>query len=179
MATTVSTTPMSVPAFTSQKQQWLDAFEREHATTVRVLRAYPKDKMDLRPAPKCKTARELAFVFAAEQEFLRQAVTGQLDFSKPPEHVPPPETMEEIIDAYEDEHARTIALVRDMPDEQLQETFKFFVAPKTMGDVKKMDFLWLLHSDAIHHRGQFSIYLRLADGRCPSIYGPTADEPWM
>jgi hypothetical protein len=27
--------------------------------------------------------------------------------------------------------------------------------------------------------GQFSICLRVADGKVPSIYGPTADEPWM
>jgi uncharacterized damage-inducible protein DinB len=178
MATTVST-PLSVPTVSSSKQQFLDAFEREYATTLRVLRAYPEDKLDLRPAPKCKTARELAFVFAAEQGFLMQAITGQLDLSHPPAHLAPPETLDEIIDAYEDAQARTVATVREMSDEQLQETFKFLVAPKTMGDVKKMDFLWMMHSDLIHHRGQFSVYLRLADGRCPSIYGPSADEPWM
>ena len=32
--------------------------------------------------------------------------------------------------------------------------------------------------DQIHHRGQFSIYLRMAGGKVPSIYGPSADaEP--
>ena len=30
----------------------------------------------------------------------------------------------------------------------------------------------------IHHRGQLSVYLRLVDVPLPSIYGPTADEPW-
>ena len=30
----------------------------------------------------------------------------------------------------------------------------------------------------VHHRGQFSVYLRMADGKVPSIYGPSADEPW-
>jgi len=30
----------------------------------------------------------------------------------------------------------------------------------------------------IHHRGQLSVYLRLLDVPLPSIYGPTADEPW-
>jgi uncharacterized damage-inducible protein DinB len=29
-----------------------------------------------------------------------------------------------------------------------------------------------------HHRGQLSVYLRLLDVPVPSIYGPTADEPW-
>ena len=30
----------------------------------------------------------------------------------------------------------------------------------------------------IHHRGQLTVYLRLQDVPLPSIYGPTADEPW-
>jgi uncharacterized damage-inducible protein DinB len=28
----------------------------------------------------------------------------------------------------------------------------------------------------IHHRGQFTVYLRLNDIPLPSIYGPSADE---
>jgi uncharacterized damage-inducible protein DinB len=35
--------------------------------------------------------------------------------------------------------------------------------------------LFLL-SDAIHHRGQMSVFLRLLDVPVPSIYGPSADE---
>lgn len=46
-------------------------------------------------------------------------------------------------------------------------------------DQMSMDLLWFLLFDEIHHRGQFSIYLRMADGKVPSIYGPSADEPWM
>jgi uncharacterized damage-inducible protein DinB len=65
-----------------------------------------------------------------------------------------------------------------MPDEKLSETVKFFTAPKTLGDIRRIDFLWFLLSDEIHHRGQFSIYLRMADGKVPSIYGPSGDEPW-
>lgn len=30
----------------------------------------------------------------------------------------------------------------------------------------------------VHHRGQLTVYLRLLDVPIPSIYGPTADEPW-
>jgi len=30
----------------------------------------------------------------------------------------------------------------------------------------------------IHHRGQLTVYLRLIDVPVPSMYGPTADEPW-
>jgi uncharacterized damage-inducible protein DinB len=37
--------------------------------------------------------------------------------------------------------------------------------------------MWAELHDQIHHRGQFSVYLRLAGARVPSIYGPSADEP--
>ena len=40
------------------------------------------------------------------------------------------------------------------------------------------DMLFGFLFDAIHHRGQLSIYVRLmAGGRVPSIYGPSADDP--
>ena len=59
-----------------------------------------------------------------------------------------------------------------MRDEQMFDMVKFFVAPKTLGDMSKAQFLWVLLCDQIHHRGQFSVYLRMADGKLPSIYGP-------
>jgi uncharacterized damage-inducible protein DinB len=31
--------------------------------------------------------------------------------------------------------------------------------------------------DQVHHRGQMSVYVRMAGGLVPSIYGPSADEP--
>ena len=69
--------------------------------------------------------------------------------------------------------------VRGMSDEQLNENVKFFTGPKQLGDYTRMQFAWFLLHDEIHHRGQFSIYLRMADAKVPSIYGATADEPWM
>jgi hypothetical protein len=40
------------PALTSSaREQFLAAYEREHATTMRVLRAYPADRLDLQPHP--------------------------------------------------------------------------------------------------------------------------------
>jgi uncharacterized damage-inducible protein DinB len=48
-----------------------------------------------------------------------------------------------------------------------------------MGDVRRMDVRWLMLMDGVRHRGPLSVYLRMADGTVPSIYGPSADEPWM
>jgi len=162
------------------KQQFLNVLEQETATTRRVLKAYPADKLDLRPAPKSKTARELAWIFAAGHGMAEKALTVGFDWSKPPEGLPkPPDSMDAIIAKLDEGHKRVVDLVNKMSDDQLRETIKFFTAPKTLGDVPKIQFLWMTLHDHIHHRGQFSIYLRMADGKLPSIYGPTADEPWF
>jgi uncharacterized damage-inducible protein DinB len=161
------------------RQQFLETFEREHATTMRVLRAYPTDKLDLKPHAMCKDARNLAWMFVMEQALAEKALTTGLDWSKAPSFPPVPDTFDAILSAFDEGHNRVARLVGGLSEQELAGTVKFFTAPKTIGDIPKLPFLWMLLHDQIHHRGQFSIYLRMAGGKVPSIYGPTADEPWM
>lgn len=169
----------SVPA-SYLKEQFLAAYEEEHATTMRLLRAFPAGETELRPHPKLKSARELAYVIATESRlgmhvfddaFAKGIPTGQ----KPPSA---PATWDEVLKAIEDGHRSFGDRVRHMPDDELLGVVKFFRAPRTLGDYRRIDFAWFLLHDQIHHRGQLSVYLRLADGKVPSIYGPTADEQW-
>lgn len=164
----------------SPKGRFLDAYESEHETTMRVLRAYPEDALDLRPHPKCRTARELAFVFTLERMLGTMVFNDQFDpetaTGEPP---PPPESWDELLSGLEEAHREFGEMVRSTPDDELDETVRFFTGPGKMGDIPRIDWLWFLLNDQIHHRGQFSIYLRMADGKVPSIYGPSADEPWM
>lgn len=164
----------------SSKEKFLTTYEREHATTMRVLRAYPTDQLELRPHPMCKNARELAWIFVLERglgttvfnnEFATRAPSGA-----PPK---PPESWDELLATLEKVHKEFGVLIRSTPHEALSDQVKFFTGPKTMGEISRMDWLWFLLHDQIHHRGQFSTYLRMAGGKVPSIYGPTADEPWM
>jgi uncharacterized damage-inducible protein DinB len=163
----------------SPKQQFLDSYEREHQITMRVLRAYPTDKLDLRPHPSSKTARELAWIFVMERGLgtaaWQNAFAAGLPSGEPPA---PPESWEQLLVALEKAHQDFAEVVRNTSDEDLMSTVKFMVGPKKMGDVRRIDLARFLLSDQIHHRGQFSVYLRMAGGKVPSIYGPTADEPW-
>ncbi len=165
----------------SPKDQFLSTFQREHATTFRVLRAYPADQAELRPAPKCKTARELAWTLVLEQGLIEKALTTGFDFEKtPPSAMPePPATLGEVIEALEKGQKRVVDTLEALADDQISGTVSWFVKPKTVGDVPTLSLLWMILHDHIHHRGQFSIYLRMAGGKVPSIYGPTADEQWM
>ncbi len=169
------TSPSATP-----KELFLEAYEREHATTMRVLRAYPEDRLDLRPHPRCKTAKELAWVFVLERGLGTHVYNNAFEKAGPSGNPPPPpDSWADLLAGLEKAHKDFGDLIRSAPDEKLFETVKFFTGPKTLGDVSRIDFLWFLLSDQIHHRGQFSTYLRMADGKVPSIYGPSGDEPWM
>jgi uncharacterized damage-inducible protein DinB len=170
----------TAPTTPSAKTQFLDAFEREHQTTMRVLRAYPADKASLQPHEKCKSAVGLAGIFAGEMGMLLTGVTTGFDWSRPPSFPKMPDTMDAVIALFDQLHAKVAQTVSGMTDAQLMtETVDFPSGPGQMGHPTKLEFLWFVLSDQIHHRGQFSIYLRMAGGKVPSIYGPTADEPWM
>ena len=160
----------------TEKEQFLGALQKELPTTLKVLKAYPAAKADLKPHAKCKSAKELAWIFVTEQKASEQALDGGIEFGKMPK---PPGTLAEVITTYEQSCKAFVERVKKTPEAELNKTVKFFVAPKQMGDLRKMDVLWYMLMDSVHHRGQFSVYLRMADGKVPSIYGPSADEPWM
>jgi uncharacterized damage-inducible protein DinB len=160
----------------TEKEQLLGVMEREFPTTMRVLKAFPSGKSELKPAPKCRSAKDLAWTFVVEEKASEQALDGAIDFGKMPAA---PGSLREVIATYEKAHEALVERVKKTPEAELNKTVQFFVAPKQMGDVRKLDVLWFMLMDSVHHRGQLSVYLRMADGRVPSIYGPSGDEPWM
>src|SRR6266550_680470 len=64
----------------SEKKAFLDAWEREAATTVKVLRAYPGGKETMKPHTTCRSAQELAWTFAFEGVAATQALQGEFKF---------------------------------------------------------------------------------------------------
>ena len=161
----------------SEKEMFLNSWEREYQTTVKVLKAYPADKLDFKPHERARSAKELAWTIVAEEPILvNGGITGKFDF----EHMPkPPATMNDVLSQYDRGHVDLVAKVKNLSDTAFNNTVKFMVAPKTMGDLRCADVCWMMVMDTVHHRGQFSVYLRMAGGRVPSIYGPSGDEPWM
>ena len=160
----------------SEKEMFLQAWDREYQTTLRVLNAFPTDRLDLKPAESSRSARELLWTFVTEMGVIDGAIKGQIDFMNMPA---PPATKQEIISTYQASNTDMITKVKNLPDGELNTTVLFPVAPKQMGKLRKVDVFWGVLMDSVHHRGQLSVYLRLAGAKVPSIYGPTADEPWM
>jgi uncharacterized damage-inducible protein DinB len=160
----------------TEKEMFLSSWKREHETLVRVLKAFPQDKLDMKPSEKSRTAKELAWTFAGEQALLESVLKGKADFSKMPLI---PATYEEIFVALEANRKKLVRKLQRLTSKQWNLKISWMVAPGKVTKVRVADVAWVLLMDLVHHRGQFSVYLRLAGAKVPSIYGPTADEPWM
>lgn len=162
----------------SMKEYYLKAYEEELATTMRVLGAYPEDQLNLRPHPTARSARELGWTFALEgmlaSMVFRDEFADRLGEGMPEA----PAEWTAILEMVDSSHRAFARLVREASDAELLKPVRFFTAPRTLGQTTRLDWMWFLLHDSIHHRGQFSVYLRMAGGKVPSIYGPTADESW-
>jgi uncharacterized damage-inducible protein DinB len=168
---------MTQKQMVTEKDMFLQTFERECQTTLKLLKTYPAGKGDYKPHEKSRSAKELGWTFVMEQGVADMALKGRIDFSQPMPK--PPANYGDIISAFENACRETTTKVSRASEEALNKTVQFPVGPGKMGDFRAMDVLWTTLMDQVHHRGQFSVYLRLAGAKVPSIYGPSADEPWM
>jgi uncharacterized damage-inducible protein DinB len=165
-----------MPPTASEKQMFLLSFQRESDTTLRLLKAYPAERAEYKPHESSRSAKDLAWTFVLEQGMAAGAVGGHVDFSQPMPKAPA--EYKDVLTAFERGVRDTAAKISAASDEDLNRAMQFPVGPKKMGDMRRFDVLWTALMDQVHHRGQFSVYLRLVGAKVPSIYGPTADEPW-
>jgi len=152
------------------KEQVMSFRKFEFATTLKVLSAYPEDKLDMKPAEKSRTARELIVTFIREEYVCRGAMRGNLSLADFPKSIP--DGLKDMLEMLSEIHNEVQETIAQSGDEQLNKIIDFYGF-----QIRAIDALWAELHDQIHHRGQFSVYLRLVGARVPSIYGPTADEP--
>jgi uncharacterized damage-inducible protein DinB len=165
------------PRAAGLKQRYLDIFAKEFPTTLKVMKAYPTGHDDFKPHERSYSASQLVHSFVQENSLVVQAIRGEIKM--PPDFPPVPATYAQAVANYERGARELIAAAEKMPESRLFETVRFFIGPGKMGQVPVSDILWIMLMDSIHHRGQLSVYVRMVGGKVPSIYGPSADEPWM
>jgi len=160
----------------TESERFLKFYERESATTRRVLAAYPAERCDLRPHERSSTAKALASTFVVEQMVILKALRHEqvLGAGWPKTA----DTWEGLVADFDDTRSQILDMLRASDDSIFDGTIGFFVGPKQTADIPIADFVYFMTHDQIHHRGQLSVYLRMAGGKVPSIYGPSADEPW-
>lgn len=159
---------------------WLaKQFDRETQTTRKHLERLPNDKHDWRPHEKSYTAGELA-------SHLVECINWTTEiFTKPGIDIDPATyqpykatSTEDLLAGFEKAVADGKRVLSEADEEAAMQPWSLKVKGHTLFERPRADVLndFTLHH-LIHHRGQFSVYLRLMDVPVPQTYGPSADEP--
>ena len=155
----------------------LPEFDQEMATTRKVIERVPTDKGKFKPHPKSFSLGHLTQLVAGMPGWITNAVTEtSLDLGGYPGYsYESTEDLVKLFDKHVKEARKAIASAKDS-DFKINWSLKrgeqvFFTAPRAMIVRQTINHL-------VHHRGQLTVYLRLVDVPVPSIYGPTADEPF-
>ncbi len=168
MSSTATATPVDFAL--GYRDFVLDSIAREAETTKKVASAVLENKKDFKIDPTSRTAGELVWhILSIEVQFLNEIADGALRLE---EKYKNPGTIAGAVKWYSAELPKAISRVKKLNLEQLT---------KVLGGPFKLPafvFLSIVEKHSLHHRGQLAAYLRPLGSKCPSIYGPSADEPW-
>lgn len=164
------------------KDALLPELDQEAAVTRKLLKRVPADKLGWKPHEKSMTLGRLA-THIAEMPGWTDVVINQNEFDvEPPGGEPytPTEVegVAQLLEMFDAGVTKMRELLDGTSDAEFMEPWTLkkggedvFTIPR-IGVVRNT-----LFNHAIHHRGQLSVYLRLAGAPVPGSYGPTADEP--
>jgi len=153
-------------------------FENETQTTRKHLERLPNDKLDWQPHAKSFTARGLAS-HIVDLVSLGDSVlkTDELDFD-PATYKPYQATsVDDLLKTFDNRVANCKQALASADDESMTQPWRFKIMGRLRFEKPRVvAFRDFSLSHMIHHRGQFSVYLRLLNVRVPGSYGPSADE---
>lgn len=153
----------------SEKEILKTAMEREFAVTLRVIQAFPQSELHFKPHERSRDALSLLRGFVNEMSMMAGALKGEINIDAL--RLYEPKELMQISDDFERVSAEFLTAFEHSGEEELNRKLQFFGR-----EMRAMDVVWGLLFDQIHHRGQMSVYIRMAGGRVPSIYGPSADD---
>ena len=152
------------------KQDLLKIIKKETATTVKVMRAFPESQEQFKPHERSSDALQLIRTFVLEMYLVKGYGLGQaIDPSIFKTYLP--KTVGEIIADFEKETNEIFTAIEALSDDQFAKKVEFGGTTFTVDS-----FILMMFHDQIHHRGQLTVYVRMAGGKVPSIYGPSADD---
>ena len=152
-------------------------FDQEMATTRRALERVPTEKGEWKPHPKSFALGHLAQLIAGMPGWILTMTTStELDLAKGAGYsFEPTETLVARFDKLVAE-ARAALVAAKESDFDVPWSLK--MGERVLLTMPRGANIRSTLNHLIHHRGQLSVYLRLVDVPVPSMYGPTADEPW-
>jgi len=159
----------------------LPEFDQEMANTRKALERVPDDKFDWKPHEKSMSMGGLATHLANLPRWTVYTINqDSLDLAPPggePLRAEEQRSRREVLEDFDKNAAAARDAIAGASDEELLKPWSLLQGGVTLMTLPKIAVLRsFVMNHVIHHRGQFTVYLRLNDVPVPSIYGPSADE---
>ncbi len=155
----------------------LPEFDQEMATTRRLLARVPDNHGDWKPHPKSFSVAHLAQLVARMPGWQTLALKHtKLDLSAGAKYTN--ETTATLLAEFDKNVAEARAAIVASTDDDFTVHWSLTSGDRVLMTLPREVVVRQNMNHLIHHRGQLTVYLRELDVPLPSIYGPTADEPW-
>ncbi len=163
------------------KDALLREFDHEAATTRKTIERIPDEKLSFQPHPKSFTMAGLITHLVQIPGWGTITMTTD-EFDIEPDgkkYVPPPEftSTQAAVEAFDKNIAACRAGLDSSEDSAYTKEWRIKKNGETrLASPRAVVMRSFVMNHLIHHRGQLTVYLRLAGISVPEIYGPTADE---
>jgi uncharacterized damage-inducible protein DinB len=156
----------------------LPEFDREMGLTRRLLERVPDGQFAWKPHERSMTLGRLAEHLAQLPEWATMTITQSgIEMGPLPPGHQPPATRAEVLSLFDQNATKARVTLNGRTDAELMAPWTLKSQGKEVFTMPKAIVLrTFVMNHLIHHRGQFSVYLRMHNVSLPSIYGPSGDE---
>ena len=163
------------------KDFYLAQLEREAVSTRKAVERVPEGQNSFKPHERSMELGYLAALVAGMLAWIELMIErDELDLDKAESEgfrTHALASKAELLASLDDAVAKARRALEGTTDEHLLTPWAF----KMGGHAVSQNPRWIMIADAVfshlaHHRGQLTVYLRLADSKVPALYGPSADE---
>lgn len=152
-------------------------FDLEMASTRRVLERVPSDKGSWKPHPKSFAFGHLAQLVATMPGWITRTLRDtKIDLAASPGYSL--QKTESLLEQFDELVRGAREALASVPDAELEVSWSLVRGERVLFTSPRGPVVRQHINHLIHHRAQLTVYLRLNDVPVPSVYGPTADEPW-
>jgi uncharacterized damage-inducible protein DinB len=159
----------------------LGQLEREAVLTRKAVERLPEGQNSFKPHDRSMELGYLAALVASMLGWIGFMINrDELDLGDPSSEglrTQAVNTRGELLASLDAAVAKARRALETTSDDHLLTPWAFKMGGQTLQKEPR----YLMISDAVfshlaHHRGQLTVYLRLADSKVPALYGPSADE---
>ena len=155
----------------------LPEFDLEMANTRKAIERVPTDKGAWKPHPKSFPLGHLTQLIATMPGWLTNMATqSELDLARGAGYSL--ESTDSLLAKFDKLVAEARTALANLKDADVAAPWSLKHGDRVLFTTPRGATIRTTINHLVHHRGQLTVYLRLIDVPVPSMYGPTADEPW-